>query len=349
MASFRTLRVTRMLSERSDLQRVVLDDGSRAYNLPRLTGPVAVGNEVVVNTTAVALGLGTGGWHVVHWNLAHRELDLDGGGHIMKLRYTSLQSDVGSVGERTADNSLPIEPTGGELAGVPVVVCSLHSQMAVVAAAFAHHAPQRRLVYVMTDGAALPLALSDLAADLRSRELIRASVTCGHAFGGDFEAVSVASALTAARQLARADAIVVAMGPGVVGTATALDTSALEVGPILDTVAALGGIPIFCIRASAADPRVRHRGISHHVLTVLDRFVHCRVTIAVPHGVAPQVLPDSAAAHDIVYVEGLPDSADVLDGLGLNVTTMGRTPAEDPLFFSFAAAAGTLAARILDD
>lgn len=347
MASFRTRRVTSMLSERADLQRVGLDDGSRAYNLIRLTGQVAVGDEVVVNTTAVALGLGTGGWHIVHWNLANRELDLDGGGHIMKLRYTSLQTDVGSVGEWASD---PTQSTvGTELAGVPVIVCGLHSQMAVVAATFAHLKPQARLVYVMTDGAALPLALSDLAAELRRRELLRATVTCGHAFGGDFEAVTVASALTAARQLARADAIVVAMGPGVVGTATALDTSALEAGPILDTVAALGGIPIFCIRASTADPRERHRGISHHVLTVLERFVHCRVTVAVPTGVAPRSLPDVLSAHDVVFVDEVPVPGDVLDGLGLQVTTMGRSAAHDPLFFSFAAAAGTLAARILHD
>ena len=38
--------------------------------LTQLTGRVDVGDAVVVNTTAVELGLGTGGWHVVHWNLA---------------------------------------------------------------------------------------------------------------------------------------------------------------------------------------------------------------------------------------------------------------------------------------
>ena len=45
---------------------------SAAYVLTQLTGAVAVGDRVVVNTTAVELGLGTGGWHVVHWNLDAR-------------------------------------------------------------------------------------------------------------------------------------------------------------------------------------------------------------------------------------------------------------------------------------
>ena len=38
--------------------------------LTHLIGTVAVGDRVVMNTTAVDLGLGTGGWNVVHWNLA---------------------------------------------------------------------------------------------------------------------------------------------------------------------------------------------------------------------------------------------------------------------------------------
>ena len=71
--------------------------------LTQLTGPVDVGDAVVVNTTAVELGLGTGGWHVVHWNLARDEWSEPGPGHIMKARYTSLQADVGSTEEHWAE------------------------------------------------------------------------------------------------------------------------------------------------------------------------------------------------------------------------------------------------------
>src|SRR5437762_5246172 len=137
MASFRTGLVTALLSERTGLQRVLVD-GEQAYVLTQLTGPVAVGDDVVINTTAVELGLGTGGWHVVHWNLARREWCHPGGGHVMKLRYTSLQADTGAAEERHAD----VPP---DLGGMPVVGITVHSQLAAVAAAFRDDAPDRRL------------------------------------------------------------------------------------------------------------------------------------------------------------------------------------------------------------
>ena len=67
----------------------------------------------------------------------------------------------------------------------------------------------RRLCH--TDGAGLPLALSDLVAALTDRGLIDATVTCGQAFGGDYEAVSVHSALAIARHVAGADAVVLCL------------------------------------------------------------------------------------------------------------------------------------------
>ena len=69
---FRSGVVQSVLSERVGLQRVEVDLGTgpeRAYVLTQLTGTVSHGDRVVVNTTAVDLGLGTGGWHFVHWNL----------------------------------------------------------------------------------------------------------------------------------------------------------------------------------------------------------------------------------------------------------------------------------------
>ena len=334
MASFRTLVVDALLNVRPGLERVHLRDGSRAYNLTEVTGPIAVGDEVVVNTTAVELGLGTGGWHVVHWNLRHREVHVPGGGHIMKLRYSGAQIDTGAYEEHHPSLRERID-------GVPVVVCSLHSQMAVVAAAIAHASPTARIAYVMTDGAALPIALSDLVCDLLTKGVLCGSVTTGHAFGGTFEAVTVPSGLCVAVDGLRAEAIVVAMGPGAVGTGTALGTSAIEVGPILDAVGALGGIPILCPRASSADRRPRHQGLSHHTITTLERFTHTPVRIPIP----PTLPPASRRAG--MFVQEHPDPAPLLAGLGLRVTTMGRGPTEDPLFFACAAAAGTYAGRIV--
>jgi hypothetical protein len=325
--SFRTGTVTELLEERDGLQRALVD-GERAYVLTQLVGTVAVGDEVVVNTTAVDLGLGTGGWHVVHWNLARREWGQPGPGHIMKLRYTSLQTDTGA-----AEEDHPELPS--TVPGLPVVACSLHSQVAVVAAVARHLLPGARIAYVMTDGAALPLALSDLVHDLRRHGALDAVVTAGHAFGGDLEAVAVPSALALARHVVGADLVVVGMGPGVVGTASGLGTTAVEVAGIVDAAACMGARVALCCRASGADPRPRHRGVSHHVRTILD-LAATRPEVPLPPGLA-------GAIEDATPVEG-PDAAAVLAAAGLRVTTMGRGPGDDPPFFAAAAAAGRWAA-----
>jgi hypothetical protein len=350
--SFRTGVVTRLLEERRGLQRVEVDLGDgpeRAYVLTQVTGPVDVGDRVVVNTTAVELGLGTGGWHVVHWNLARDAWREPGPGHVLKARYTSLQADVGSTEEHEA-----VLADCADVGGMPVVAAGLHSQLPAVAAAFKEAAPGARLVYVMTDGAGLPLALSDLVAALTGRGLLDATVTCGQAFGGDFEAVSIFSALAVARHVAGADAAVVAMGPGVAGTGTRLGFSAIEVGPVLDAAVAVGGRPVACLRASFADPRPRHRGLSHHSATALGLACRSRVTVPLPLVGGPEeemLRADVAAAgldvrHDVVAVKP-PDILGLFDRHGLTVTSMGRPAAADPVFFAGAAAAGTLAAELV--
>lgn len=328
MTSFRTGTVTELLEARPGLQRVLVD-GERAYALTDLTGSVAVGDRVVMNTTAVCLGLGTGGWHVVHWNLSRAHLDLPGPGHIMKVRYTSLQCDTGAAEE---DLDVPTD-----LGGTPVVVGTLHSQVPLVAAAYLHHHPAARVVYVMTDGAALPMALSDLVVGMRRGGLVHGTVTAGHAFGGDLEAVSVPSALALAVHALDADLVIVAMGPGVVGTGAALGTTAVEAAAVLDAAAALGGDPICCVRASEADARDRHRGVSHHVTTVLD-LTRSRTTVATVPGA--ELDRDD---HDVVVTESV-DIAGWLDAHDVWVTTMGRNVSEDPLFFAAGAAAGVVAA-----
>ncbi len=336
MPSFRTAVVTEVLAEREGLQRVAVGD-ERAYVLTQLTGPVAAGDEVVLNTTAVELGLGTGGWHVVHWNLARGAWSHPGPGHIMKLRYTSLQADTGAAEEHHPD--LP-----EDLGGRPVVACGVHSQVAAVAVAAKAARPAVRLVYVMTDGAALPLALSDLVHELCQLELVDATVTAGHAFGGDLEAVSVPSALALAVHVLAADVVVVGMGPGVVGTATGLGTTGVEVAPVLDAAAALGGVPLICLRLSSADGRDRHRGLSHHSRTALD-LVRSSVRVPVPAD-AVDLVAGLDERHQLQPVE-TPDVGAQLAERGLVVTTMGRGPAEDPAFFAACGAAGVAAAELV--
>lgn len=349
MPSFRSGTVTRLLEQRAGLQRVEVDLGEgpeRAYVLLQLTGTVALGDRVVVNTTAVELGLGTGGWHVVHWNLEREGWSERGPGHIIKSRYTSLQADVGSS-EEHLESLAEVE----SINGLPVVAAALHSQLPAVAVAVKERRPDARVVYVMTDGAGLPLALSDLVCTLRERGLVDATVTCGHAFGGDFEAVSIFSALAVARHVAKADVAVVSMGPGIVGTNTRLGFSGMEVGSILDAAAALGGVPIAALRASFADPRPRHLGLSHHTATALRLACRERVLVALPLIGGPEedrLRADLAAAgidarHDIVEVAP-PDVLGLFAHHGLDVVSMGRPAADDPVLFQAAAAAGVVAA-----
>src|SRR5436309_116283 len=324
MPSYRTGEVVKLLEARRGLQRVEVDLGAgpeRAYALSQLTGPVALGDRVVVNTTAVELGLGTGGWHVVHWNLERDHWSEAGPGHIIKGRYTSIQTDVGST-EEHLEALAEVE----SIDGMPVVAAALHSQLPAVAAAFRAARPDERLAYVMTDGAGLPLALSDLVADLCARGLLDATVTCGHAFGGDHEAVSVYSALAVARHVARADAAVVVMGPGIVGTNTRLGFTGMEVGSVLDVAHALGGVAIACLRVSFADGRERHQGLSHHSATALRLAARERTLVAVPDlptEQAARLRADLEAAgidrrHELVDVPA-PDALGLFERYGLRV------------------------------
>lgn len=332
MPHYKTGTVSGVLAERPGLQRVEVD-GSRAYVLTALIGPVAVGDEVVVNVTATDLDLGTGGWDVVHWNLSRREWHEQGPGHVMKLRYTSLQADTGVAEEHATAGSV-------DVAGLPVVACFLHSQLAPVALAFAGAAPGRKLGYVMTDSAALPFALSDLAALLVERGLLHTTVSVGQAFGAEREAVNVISGLAVARE-AGCDAVVVAPGPGVVGTGSKYGYSGVDVASVIDLADGGGARAVVAVRWSNADMRERHRGLSHHVSTVLD-LARSSACIASAAGYDLEGVPPR---HEIAAVE-VPDLGAGLADLG--VTTMSRTPAEDRGFFEMAAAAGVVAAGMLD-
>jgi hypothetical protein len=231
-----------------------------------------------------------------------------------------------------------------DVGGMPVICCGLHSQVALAAAALKEAAPDARVAYCMTDQAALPLALSELVPALVSAGLIDTTLTCGQAFGGQMEAVTLHSALVAARVVGRADATIVAIGPGVVGTGSALGHGGVALGEALNAAAAVGGRPVAALRLSFADARERHRGVSHHTLTALSVIAVSPALVAVP------LLPDEQAQAVARQLEeaGVWDRHErveagegALPGLrGVEARSMGRTPAQDPAFFLAAAAAG---------
>jgi len=200
------------------LLQVELDGTARqAVCYPDMTGPCVAGDSVLLNTTAMELGLGTGGKHFVVANLSRPERQSVRPGHIMKLRYSPLQLRVECGGE--AEGLRSVLSAGASLGNTVVLVLPLHGLLPAAAVAFAESAGGAPLVYLMTDSAALPLALSDLVATLREQGLLTAAVTSGHAFGGDAEAVGLYDGLLRAAHLAGRGAVVVAPGPGIVGTA----------------------------------------------------------------------------------------------------------------------------------
>ncbi|MFZ5592168.1 MAG: DUF3866 family protein [Bacillota bacterium] len=331
-------------------------DGRRekAINYDQLTGPVYAGDHVLLNTSAVHLGLGTGGYHYVMANISRPALDPPAGGHIMKMRYAPQQVKVLAI-EEPEHPLHDLYSQTADLGGMPVVVASLHSLLAPLAAVLKHLTQEKcRLAYIMTDGAALPLAFSRSVAELKEKGLLDVTVTCGHAFGGDLEAINVYSALLAARGPGRADVAIVAMGPGIVGSNSRFGYTGVEQGEIINAVNILQGQAIAVPRLSFADARARHYGISHHTRTALGKIALTPSTVVFPalSGEKLALLKEQIAAaglerlHRVVFQPaGVLYTA--LSRYGLKVSTMGRGLEEDPEFFQAAAAAAAYTAALL--
>ena len=295
-----------------------------------LVGPARVGDEVVVNVAARDLGLGSGGFDVVHVNLTS---GLEGtgppGAHVMKLNYTSLQHAVVPVeGEELR---LPLER--------PVAICGLHGQLAPLAWAFAQAAPGSGLGYVQTGGGALPGRQSDTVRRLREGGLLVGHVTAAPTYGGEEEAISVAGALHHGLAAAGWAAAVCAPGPGILGSESALGHGGMAALDSAHAALALGCPALLVARMSSADPRERHRGLSHHTRTVLE-LVLGSVAVPLPEGEDAPVPERHDVRRERADLEGYRES-------GLPARTMGRTLDEDPLFFAAGLAAGRALAAMV--
>jgi hypothetical protein len=206
----------------------------------------------------------------------------------------------------------------------------------------------------MTDQGALPLAFSRSVAELRAAGLLAGTVTVGQSFGGDLEAVTVHSGLLAAKLALGADLVVVTQGPGNLGTGTRWGFSGVSAGEVVNAAAVLRGRPVGALRISGADPRARHRGVSHHSLTAYGRVALCRCDIAVPDfGGEPDLAgliraEDRAqlARHRLVDVR-LDGLRSVLADSPVRLSSMGRGLEADPGYFLAAAAAGRHAVGLL--
>lgn len=337
------------------LELTVTIDGEsvRALAYLELVGRPEVGDRVLVTTAALQRGLGTGGYGFVAAIPDRLPPDPAAAhGHLVKARYMPLQTLVLGADEQDSEHHELLRDAD-DLGGMPVVVADLHSALPAVVAGVRSVRPEARVAYVMTDGGALPLWFSRTIAGLREAGWLAASVTVGQAFGGDVEAVSLHSGLLAARLVLGADVAVVSQGPGNLGTGTRWGFSGVAAGDAVNAVATLGGRAVACLRVSGADPRERHRGISHHSLTAYGRVALARADVVVPRlggdlgALVESQAEDLGDRHTLVTVavDGL---ADALRGSPVQLSTMGRGPEEDAAPFLAAAAAGVHAARLLD-
>ncbi len=325
MLSLRRGSITAVTERHEGLVRLEVD-GRPCVAYPGITGPVALDDEVLVNVQAAELGLGSGGFDVLYANLTRGlGLDSEAGAHVMKLPYTPLQHAVRHAEE---DGS-----TLATLNGLPIVCCSLHSQVGPAAAGLG---AGRRVAYAQVPGGALPVSLSDTVRVLRERGLVEATVAVGACVEGDVACVSTAAAFAWAAQEGF-DAVICSIGPGIVGTASPWGHGGLSVAEAVLTARALDGRPVLAVRYSEGDARERHRGLSHHTRAVLT--LAGDVEVGWPEGLD---VPEGLEHVSAVAVAGWEDACG-----GLPLSHMGRGPDDDPWFFAVAYAAGRVASRHL--
>ncbi len=324
----------------------------RALAYPRLTGMPQPGDRVLLNTTALDLGLGTGGYALVVAIPDRLPADPVGPGHLSRPgtpRCRPACSAPMSRG-RSFTRCCARPTTSG---GMPVVVADLHSALPAILAGYlaGRAGPPPRIAYVMLDGGALPAWFSRTCAELTEAGWLAGTITVGQAFGGDLEAVSLHSGLLAARHVLGAELAVVAQGPGNLGTGTRWGFSGVAAGEAVNAAAVLGGRPVGSLRISEADPRERHRGISHHSLTSYGRVALARADIVVPDlggEFGAKVLAAArplAARHSLVRVS-VAGLAEALQDCPVELSTMGRGLDRDLAYFLGAAAAGRHAAAL---
>jgi hypothetical protein len=320
-----------------------------ALAYPALVGEPVVGDTVLLNTTALDLGLGTGGYAMVIALPDRLPPPSESGspGALVKARYTPQQVSVHGVDAQESPHHALLADADS-LDGMPVVIADLHSALPAVLAGVRVDWPSARVVYVMSDGGALVSWFSRTSAALRDAGWLAATVTVGQAFGGDLEAVTLHTGLLAARHVLGADIAVVAQGPGNLGTGTRWGFSGVAAGEAVNAVSVLGGRPVGALRISDADPRSRHQGISHHSRTAFGRVALAGASLAVPtlpEPLASAVEADLAellALQPLHTVARVPSSGlmEALRTCPVELSTMGRGLDQDAAYFLAGAAAG---------
>lgn len=294
----------------------------------------------MLNATAVKLGLGTGGFHFVISNFNNIENEINiSNGHIMKMKYTPQQVRCLSL-EEESNKYHDIFNNFNSLDDKTYIVGSLHSMLEPLVASIKFINPKFKICYIMTDAGALPISFSNTVRRLKNKGLIENTITVGNAFGGDYECINIYTGIIAAKEIIKADITIITMGPGIVGTNTKFGFSGIEQGHILDAITNLGGKSIAIPRISFNDNRIRHKGISHHTITILKEISIYRTTVIFPElegekfdYIKKQIdINNIQDKHDVIVKNGN-IVKDALDYFKLNPVTMGRSYEKDKEFF----------------
>lgn len=359
MLSKKVGKVIKIRSENSliqDIEVLIGDELARAYNYIQISGRSEIGDEVILNTSAVELNLGTGGFHFVIANMNNKESELTKGGHIMKLRYTPIQIKVDSVEEQSSKYH-DVFNEFSDLDNLPVVVGALHSVLPSFCATFKSLCPDKKLVYIMTDGAALPMAFSKNVDNLKELGLIDSTITYGNSFGGDYECINIYTALITAKDICKADCVIVTMGPGIAGTSTKYGFSGIDQGMIIDAIETLNGRSYVIPRISFADLRPRHMGISHHSITILSEITNKSTNIVINTNydesklkiIKEQIHSNSISEKHTIIYDDYNESEEDLKKYNLNPKSMGRCFSEDREFFMAASTVANVISKKIQE
>lgn len=356
--SYRKAKVVEVIEQYEGISivKVMYDEKiSSAINYNDLTGIIKVGDNVIVNTTAVELSLGTGGYDFVIFNYENNFKKLEGKGHIMKLRYTPLQFKCLAVEEEDSEYH-DIFNNFTSLDGHVVIVGTLHSMLAPIVSFLKWKNRDIKINYIMTDGGCLPIQFSNTVRLLKEKKLLEKTITIGHAYGGDLECVNIYTGLIAAKEILKGDVTVITMGPGIVGTGTKYGFSGIEQGQIIDAINTLGGNPVIVPRISFKDTRERHIGISHHSRTVLSEIVKTSGKLIIPilDEFKSKIIQEQIQMlnidkkFDVIYEKG-DEIIDAMSYFDLRTTTMGRDIEKDTEYFLTLGAVGSYVCKVLSE
>lgn len=307
-----------------------------------------VGDWVKVNISALELGLGTGGYGFVMARCCSSQvIEEDTAssypGHIIKLRYTPWQTPVLACEAPESEyHAFFTEPF--DLKGKYIILGELHSMLPVLVSLLHSWEPERKIVYLMDDQAALYSSFSHHVRYLQKKHQLTV-ITFGQSLGGDLETVNIYTALEAAYKIVKADDIIITQGPGVVGTRTIRGFSGMQLTNWLHAVHTCGGHSLVIPRIQFTDQRAHHYGISQHTLYPLAYHALAPVTFPIPAhselGTREErlLLQQSRCLQELHEVVPIPrplfqNQLEVaLANFGQPITTMGKSYREEPYFY----------------